>query len=80
MMWFLTLLKGIGLKVWGYVAAGLAVLSAVAMIFRAGKRSAQIDGLQKQLENVEKANEIEDRIDRATPDERKRLRDKWTRP
>lgn len=52
-MWFLALLKGVGAKVWGYIAGALAVLAIVAGIFRAGRRAER--GAQK-----DRALEIKD--------------------
>ena len=70
----------ISAKAWGYVAASAAVLVAVAKIFYAGKKSAQVDGMKEQLQNVETRNEIETAVSAADRSERERLRDKWTKP
>jgi len=49
--------------------------------YRAGKKSAQVDMLEKESEIVEKANEIERRIDRIHSDAvSEQLRKRWGQP
>lgn len=68
-----------GLKIWALIALAFGFLALIAKSYMAGRKSAQADGMTDQLENVEKRNEVDARIDRAEPAERVRLRDKWTR-
>ena len=67
-------------KIWGYLAAGMAVLIAVWRIYAAGKSAARVEGMESQLENVETRNEI-DRDTGRLPDggAADRLRDQWSR-
>lgn len=75
----IALLKGVSLRVWGYVAVALAAAAILLRAYTAGRKSAQADGMKKQLDNVEKRNEADAAVDRAGPSERKRLRRKWER-
>jgi hypothetical protein len=61
-------------------AAVLAALAAVGLVFRAGKRSAQVDGLERQLDNARIRDDVENEVRRAGPDavHDELMRD-WTR-
>lgn len=72
-------LTGIGLRAWGYIAAALAVLAAVAKIFYAGKKAAQVDGMKEQLQNVQTRDKVDIAVGTATDPERDRMRAKWQR-
>tara|TARA_R110000744_G_scaffold4520_1_gene16279 strand:- start:609 stop:773 length:165 start_codon:yes stop_codon:yes gene_type:complete len=49
--------------------------------YRAGKKSAQVDVLENESEMVEKANEVERRIERTTDDAvTEQLRKRWGKP
>ena len=49
--------------------------------YRAGKKSARVDILEKESEIVEKANEIERRVDRIHSDAvSEQLRKHWSQP
>ena len=73
-------LTGIGAKAWAYVGIAVAVLAGLAKVFYAGKKEAQVEGMQEQLKNVETRDKVETALTAAQRSERKRLRDKWTRP
>jgi hypothetical protein len=75
----IALLRGVSLKVWGYVAVAAAAALFVLRVWSAGRKSAQVDGLKNQLDNVKVRNETDAAIERATPGERERLRRKWER-
>lgn len=67
-------------RVGGYIAAALAVAAVLLGVYRSGRKSARVDGIVSQLENVEKANEIENDINISRPDaNRERLLNNWTR-
>jgi hypothetical protein len=49
--------------------------------YRAGKKSAQVDVLENESKMVERANEVERRIDRITSDAvNEQLRKRWGKP
>ena len=49
--------------------------------YRAGKKSARVDILEKESEIVEKANEVERKIDRIHSDAvSEQLRKRWSQP
>lgn len=64
------------------LAAG-AILAAIltfgASQRRAGRQQAEADATARTLEAVEKAHEVDRRVDAADDAELKRLRRKWTR-
>lgn len=67
-------------RIGGYIAAGLAVAAVLFGVYRSGRKSAQVDGMANQLENVEKSNEIENDIHTSSPDvNRERLHNEWSR-
>lgn len=67
-------------RLWGYLAAGAAVLIAVWRIYAAGKSAARVEGMQSQLDNVETRNEIDRKAGRLPDgDAADRLRDQWSR-
>lgn len=66
------------------IMAGLAIMGAVAAVLlgarQAGKTAARVEGLRKQLDNVEKRNAVDRDVGRASgADVRKRLRENWQR-
>lgn len=68
----LSKLKQLGLYI---VFILIAVVWLIASSRKAGKRAAEMRQQAKQLDKVKKAHEIEQDIDRLTPDERReRLR------
>ncbi len=74
-------LKGLGLKVWAWVA-GLAIGAAVLYrIYEAGERGAKVDILERTLNSVKRSKEIEANIDGLSDDDvADRLRDNgWIR-
>ena len=59
------------------------ITKVVPMLFayRAGKKSAQVDILENESEIVEKANEVERKIDRIHNDAvSEQLRKRWSQP
>jgi len=59
------------------------ITKVVPMLFayRAGKKSAQVDILENESEMVEKANEVERKIDRIHSDAvSEQLRKRWSQP
>jgi ABC-type protease/lipase transport system fused ATPase/permease subunit len=78
------LLKGGLAGAWGYIAAAggmiLAVLVVLFQAKKAGKNEVIVETKEKEIENVQKANEVEREVAVSKPDARReRLRDKWTR-
>lgn len=73
-------LTGIGTRALAYVGIAVAVLAGLAKVFYAGKKEAQVEGMQEQLKNVETRDKVETALTAAQRSERKRLRDKWSRP
>jgi hypothetical protein len=78
------LLKGGLAGAWGYIAAGAGALLAVLVVLfqakKAGKNEVIVETKEKEIENVQKANEVEREVAVTKPDARReRLRDKWTR-
>jgi hypothetical protein len=78
------LLKGGLAGAWGYIAAGAGALLAVLVVLfqakKAGKNEVIVETQEKEIENVQKANEVEREVAVSKPDARReRLRDKWTR-
>ena len=77
------LLGGLG-GLWGYVAAAGAALVAILAVLARAKQSGREEVITKQakkeVENVQKANEVEHKVASSKPDARReRLRDRWTR-
>lgn len=75
----LALIKGFGLKAWGIAAAVVAVLVGLWRVYAAGKTAARVEGMEDQLSNVKERADVEDRVNRASDADRRKLRDKWTR-
>lgn len=73
-------LTGIGAKAWAYVGIAVAVLAGLAKVFYAGKKEAQVEGMQEQLKNVETRDKVETALTAVQRSELKRLRTKWERP
>lgn len=73
------LLSGIWARIAPYVLGALAVIGLLFGVYRSGKKSAQVDAMADQLENVKVRDEVESDFMRSDDSERKRLRDKWTR-
>jgi hypothetical protein len=77
-------IKGALSGAWGYIAAAggmiLAVLVVLFQAKKAGKNEVIVETKEKEIENVQKANEVEREVAVSKPDARReRLRDKWTR-
>lgn len=67
-------------RIGGYIMAGLAVLALLLGVYRSGRKSAQVDGMEDKLENVKVSNEVENEVRLTDPDsKRDRLFDKWSR-
>lgn len=71
-------------QAWGYIVAGLGLIAGVLTIFfqakKAGKDEVVAETAKKEVENAQKANEVERKVLTAKPDDRRsKLRDKWTR-
>lgn len=65
---------------------GAAILAAILVVFgirRTGKKDAEkqaeIDQLQGTLKNVKSRQDVESRLNHLSPDERRRMLDKWSR-
>ncbi len=74
----------LGSKIGRYVVAGVGIALAIGLfvirVFAAGRKSALVDGMERQLNNVKARQNAENTL-RVAPDaERQRMRDKWTRP
>lgn len=63
--------------------AGLAILGAIAAVLmgakNAGRTAEKVEGMQRQLKNVQVRNEIEHTVATVSPAERVKLRNKWER-
>jgi ABC-type protease/lipase transport system fused ATPase/permease subunit len=84
MTWLLGKVTGALAGAWGYIAAAggmiLAVLVVLFQAKKAGKNEVIVETKEKEIENVQKANEVEREVAVSKPDARReRLRDKWTR-
>jgi hypothetical protein len=66
-------------RVGAYFGIALSVVAVLFGVYRTGKKSARVDGMERQLENVKVRNEVQDDIMRSDPDSnRERLRE-WQR-
>jgi hypothetical protein len=74
-----TWITGLGLKVWAILGAILAVLAALWKVYSAGKTAARVEGMEKQIKNVETRNNVESDVRRATPDDLSKRLSEWTR-
>lgn len=73
-------LTGLPLRLWGYIAAGLAFIAVLLKAYSAGRKSAVADQQESTLKSVGQAKETQDEVDRLAPDAvRGRLHDSWTR-
>lgn len=83
MDFLLNLVGGVLAQFWQPIAAGVGLLLAGLFAYLKGKRDqAQKGKIVAQKETIDahdERDEIDDAIAGATPDERKRLRNKWTR-
>lgn len=69
------------LSIIGNVIGFLGKLLPMLFAYRAGKKSAQVDVLENESKMVERANEVERRIDRITSDAvNEQLRKRWGKP
>ena len=69
------------LSIIGNVIGFLSKLLPMLFAYRAGKKSAQVDVLENESKMVERANEVERRIDRITSDAvNEQLRKHWGKP
>jgi len=77
-------LLGIFGGLWGKLAAVLGVVIGVVTMFfqvkKAGKDEVIAESTKKEIENVQKANEVEREVSVAKPDARRsKLLDNWSR-
>ncbi len=77
----ISFIKGVGLKVWGYVALAGFALAFMGKIYLAGINKQKMDQLNKSLDSIKRSDEIEDDVNQLSDDDViKRLRDKgWFR-
>jgi hypothetical protein len=69
------------LSIFGNIIGFITKVIPMLFAYRAGKKSAQVDILEKESEIVEKANEIERKIDRIHSDAvSEQLRKRWSQP
>lgn len=74
------LLKPFALKILLVVAAGIGILLLLSRMKEAGRAEALAEGVERQLKNVERRNEVEREVGRLSGDAvRERLRERWTR-
>lgn len=73
-------LGGIWTKVLIAGAFVLLALGAVLKLIGIGRKQEQANQFKREGDMRRKADEVERRVDAAGPDERERLRNKWTRP
>lgn len=62
------------------VLAVTTLLTALFIARQGGKGAQRAEDTEKTLKSVETAREADRRVDAADDADRKRLRDKWTRP
>lgn len=75
------LASSFGRKIAGYAAVAVAVFVAIASVFRAGKKSAQVEGMKDQLKNVEKRHAVDNTVDASKPSAvRDELLRDWSKP
>jgi diphthamide synthase (EF-2-diphthine--ammonia ligase) len=79
MPFLMFLLRGLSPKVWLAGAAALALGVVLFLVRKSGRDAERVERLIKQLENVKVSNEVDARVDGASVDTRKQLREKWTR-
>lgn len=72
-------LRPYALKIAAAAAIAGAVLLVLLRVHNAGRAAERIEGMSRQLDNVRKRDDVENRLAGADAAERKRLRDKWTR-
>lgn len=75
----MSFLTGIPLKLYGYLAAFLAVLAALWKVYSAGKNAARVEGLETQIKNTKERNDVENDIGRASADDISKRLQQWTR-
>lgn len=79
MTWIITILR----RVWGYAAIAGAVLAALLWLRMDASRDAQQEmrrlAAERQNEAVKEAKDATNTVHHADPNERRRLRDRWTR-
>lgn len=63
------LIKGLGLKVWAYVAGVALGLLFLYKIFEAGEKGAKVDSLELTLNSVRRSKEIEANVDGLSDDD-----------
>jgi len=57
----------------------VAIVLFIAKVFGAGKAAEKADATLKTLQQAKEARNVENRVDGASPAERGRMRNKWTR-
>lgn len=73
------LLSSIGLRVWGYVAAVLAVLAGLAAVFRAGKKSERAKQTADSLDNIREREKVDEEVATRPIDAKRRDLARWVR-
>jgi len=69
------------LSIVGNIIGFITKVIPMLFAYRAGKKSAQVDVLENESKMVERANEVERRIDRITSDAvNEQLRKRWGKP
>lgn len=67
-------------KAGGYVMAALAILGLLFGVYRSGKKSARVDSMEKQLENVKVRQDVEKEVSSSpVGSSAQRLRNEWAR-
>ena len=75
----MSFLTGMPMKLYGYLAALLAVLAAIWRVYAAGKNAARVEGLETELKNVDTRNKVEDSVARAPISDIDKRLQPWTR-
>ena len=75
----MTILSLLWSRFGGYVMAALAVIGLLFGVYRSGRKSAQVDGMKNQLENVKVRNEVEQDVATSDPDSKRERLQQWTR-
>lgn len=76
----LSLLKGVSLKVWGYLVAFVLAVMAIRAVFNRGKSSQQYNGIKNHLDAVKRANKAENElVKELTKEQYNKIKNKWKR-
>jgi hypothetical protein len=66
-------------RVGAYIGIALSVVAVLFGVYRTGKKSARVDGMERQLENVKVRQDVEKDVSSPSNDSIVRLRDEWSR-